>query len=75
MLMQIRPMEKMSRFLIHFWLAVGIATLIYAIYRMALNGWEKEAENLVIPAISFVMWFFRRKLYQRMQQRKNESQE
>jgi hypothetical protein len=66
-------MEKMSRFLIHFWFAVGCATLIYAVFRMVVNGWEKEAQNLVIPAISFVMWYFRRKLYQRMQQRQQEN--
>jgi hypothetical protein len=65
-------MEKMSRFLIHFWMAVGIATLVYAFFRIGINGWEKEAENLVIPAIAFTMWYFRRKLYQRMQKRQND---
>jgi hypothetical protein len=47
--------------------------LIYALFRMYVNGWEKEAQNLVIPAISFVMWYFRKKLYQRMRQRQQEN--
>jgi len=65
-------MDKFTRLLIHFWLAVAIATTIYAVFRISLNGCEKESNNLVIPVIAFVWYYFRKKMYERM--KRNQEQ-
>ena len=66
-------MDKFTRLLIHFWLAVAIATTIYALFRNGLNGFEKESNNLVIPIIAFVWYYFRKKMYERM--KRNQEQQ
>ena len=65
-------MDKFTRLLIHFWLAVAIATTIYAVFRIYLNCFEKESNNLVIPVIAFVWYYFRKKMYERM--KRNQEQ-
>ena len=65
-------MDKFTRLLIHFWLAVAIATTIYAVFRIYLNGFEKESNNLVIPVIAFIWYYFRKKMYERMKRNQDQ---
>jgi hypothetical protein len=53
-------------------LAVAIATTIYAVFRIYLNGFEKESNNLVIPVIAFVWYYFRKKMYERMKRNQDQ---
>ncbi len=59
-------MEKTHKFFVHFWLAVSIASLIYAIFRIAVNGWDAERTNLFIPVVAFCWYLFRRAMYRRL---------
>lgn len=60
-------MEKITKFFIHFWLAVTIASLVYALYMIYSHGWEEGARNLFIPFIAFFWYLFRRSMHKRMQ--------
>ncbi|MCC6600781.1 MAG: hypothetical protein IT223_08915 [Crocinitomicaceae bacterium] len=60
-------MEKITNFFIHFWLAVTVASLIYALYMIYLQGWEEGYRNLFIPFIAFFWYLFRRNMHKRMQ--------
>jgi Flp pilus assembly protein TadB len=59
-------MEKANKFLIHFWLAVAIASTIFAVYMTAAHGWEVGQKYFFVPVISFVWYLFRRMMYKRM---------
>jgi hypothetical protein len=59
-------MQKVSRFFVHFWLAISIASFIYALYRIYLDGWDRGMNNLFIPGIAFVWYLFRRAMDKRM---------
>lgn len=65
------PIEKATPLIIHFWLAVSIATLIYAVYRIWINGWDLESDNLLIPLIAFSWYLFRRAMYRRMKRQQD----
>ncbi|MEN9346737.1 MAG: hypothetical protein RLZZ77_248 [Bacteroidota bacterium] len=51
---------KVNKFIVHFWLAVTIASLIYAFYAVYSQGWELGGKNFVIPVLAF-MWYWMRK--------------
>lgn len=63
----LRPMEKVNKFFIHFWLAVTIASLIYALFMIYNHGWEIGRVNLFVPIIAFVWYLFRRLMHKRME--------
>ncbi|MFN8776027.1 MAG: hypothetical protein ACK5XV_04600 [Flavobacteriales bacterium] len=59
-------MEKTTRFFVHFWLAATLAAFIYAFYRIYLNGWEREKNNLFMAGLVLIWYLFRRAMYRRM---------
>lgn len=65
-------MYQINKFFVHFWLAISIATLIYAFYEVYLVGWEEGSRNFVIPVIAFIWWLFRRAMTKRMERRMRE---
>jgi hypothetical protein len=64
-------MHKLNRFFVHFWLAVSIASLIYALFTIYTTGWENGKANLVIPPIAFMWYLFRRSMSNRMDRNLN----
>lgn len=72
----LRSMEKFNKLVIHFWLAVTIASLIYALVMINNQGWDAASQNLVIPAIAFMWYMFRRSMQKRLErnaQQRNEN--
>jgi hypothetical protein len=65
-------MYQINKFFVHFWLAISIATLIYAFYEVYTLGWEKGSPNFFIPVIAFFWWLFRRAVTKRMERKMRE---
>ncbi len=65
-------MEKTTRFFVHFWLAATIAAFIYSFYRIYLNGWNQEKNNLFMACIVLIWYLFRRMMYLRMKRQSEE---
>jgi bacteriorhodopsin len=53
-------MHRIARFMEHFWLALAIATLLAALWVIAVDGFEKGGQWLFFPAIALAMFFYRR---------------
>ncbi|MDZ4822149.1 MAG: hypothetical protein SH856_01695 [Flavobacteriales bacterium] len=64
-------MEKINRGMEHFWLAVTIASAIYAFYKCFSGGWAVEYMNFIIPIIAFFWFLTRRFMRQRMERSRN----
>jgi hypothetical protein len=60
-------MNNLNKIILIAWAIVVIATFGYAIYLIAVEGWEKGAVNLFIPAIALMWFLFRLGMYRRMQ--------
>jgi hypothetical protein len=60
-------MEKVNKIAIHMWLALTIASLIYALFMINKEGWELAKNNLFIPCIAFVWYLFRRMMQKRLE--------
>lgn len=63
----LRRMEKVNKIAIHMWLALTIASLIYALFMINKEGWDAAKENLFIPCIAFVWYIFRRTMQKRLE--------
>lgn len=59
-------MEKTSRFFVHFWFAATLAAFIYSFYRIALNGWDQEKNNLFMAFVVLLWYLFRRMMYRKL---------
>ncbi len=59
-------MENINRMAVHFWLAVSIASLIYAVVMVYKHGWDEGAPNFFVPVVAFVWYLFRRMMLKRM---------
>lgn len=53
-------MRKLNRFMEHFWLAVAIGTLIWAVWVTAAEGLEAGKRLYFFPFIAVAMFLFRR---------------
>jgi ABC-type polysaccharide/polyol phosphate export permease len=53
-------MNKVARFMEHFWLAVAIGTGIVAIWMVATEGFKNGSQWLFFPAVALGMFMFRR---------------
>jgi hypothetical protein len=53
-------MNKIARFMEHFWLAVAIGTALAAAWVFYTEGFEQGRQWLIFPAIALAMFFFRR---------------
>lgn len=53
-------MNKLARFMEHFWLAVAIGTAIAAIWVTVQNGVQQGMQWWVFPAVALAMFFFRK---------------
>ena len=53
-------MEKLSRIMEHVWLAIAIASLIWAAVEINRIGLEEGKTWLYVPAIATAMFLFRR---------------
>lgn len=67
-------MEQFNRFVIHLWLAISLATLVWAFFRVYQSGWDEAKENFVIPGIAFSWYLFRRAMYKRMKRNQSQNQ-
>lgn len=63
----LRPMERVNKFFVHFWLAVSIASAIYAAVMIYQHGWEEAGMNLFVPVIAFIWYLFRRSMNKRIE--------
>jgi uncharacterized membrane protein len=59
-------MKDISKLIVNSWLIIAIATLVYAIIVISMEGWEKGSPNLFIPFIATSWYLFRRGMYKRM---------
>ncbi|MCU0320065.1 MAG: hypothetical protein MUE88_08305 [Flavobacteriales bacterium] len=53
-------MNKLARFMEHFWLAVAIGTGLVAIWMTVLEPGREALQWWVFPLIALAMFFFRR---------------
>ena len=53
-------MERISRIMEHVWLAIAIASFIWAAVEINRIGWEEGKTWLYVPAIAGAMYVFRR---------------
>jgi hypothetical protein len=53
-------MEKLNRIMEHVWLAIAIASLIWAAVEINRFGWEQGKSWLYVPGIAAAMFMFRR---------------
>jgi len=65
-------MEKVNKFFVHFWLAVSIASAIYAGVMIYQYGWDQGKTNLFVPIIAFIWYLFRRKMNKRIENNMRE---
>ncbi len=56
---------KVAKFFVHFWLALTIASLIYAFYITLNKGWDALV-YFVPTSIAAFQFFVRRKMYHRL---------
>ncbi|MCC6839490.1 MAG: hypothetical protein IT230_04960 [Flavobacteriales bacterium] len=61
-------MERIARFMEVFWLVLAVLSLGWAVYLLAVNGWEQGKVWLLFPAISTAMWGYRRYMRGKMAQ-------
>lgn len=61
-------MEKISRFMEIFWLALAVLTAIWAAYVLRQQGWEAGKTWLLFPAVCGAMYGYRRFMRGRMAQ-------
>ena len=59
-------MQKLARFMEHFWLALTIATALLAAYVWWRFGFAESRQWLLLPAMALAMWLFRRFTRKRM---------
>ncbi|MBK9146449.1 MAG: hypothetical protein IPM12_01365 [Flavobacteriales bacterium] len=52
--------NRITRFMEHFWLAVAIGTFLAAVWVMIAEGGEQGRQWLIYPVIALAMFFFRR---------------
>jgi hypothetical protein len=52
--------NRITRFMEHFWLAVAIGTFVAAVWVMVAEGMDKGRQWLIYPLIALAMFFFRR---------------
>jgi len=52
--------NRLTRFMEHFWLAVAIGTFVASCFVMATDGIELGRKWLIYPVIALAMFFFRR---------------
>lgn len=53
-------MNKIARFMEHFWLAVAIGTGIVAVWMIVAEGFGQGGQWLFFPAVAGAMFVFRR---------------
>jgi hypothetical protein len=51
-------MQKLARFMEHFWLALTIATALLAAYVWWRFGFAESRQWLLLPAMALAMWLF-----------------
>lgn len=61
-------MKKLSRFMEHFWLAVTIATTLWAIYMVATVGLSEGKQWIWFPLVAGGMFGYRRFTRGKMEQ-------
>jgi len=65
-------MQRLNRGMEHFWLAVVIASVIYATWQCFSVGWSEGYRNFFIPVVAFLWYLFRRFMRQRMEKNMND---
>jgi hypothetical protein len=69
-------MNKLARFMEHFWLAVAIGSALAALWVVYQEGWAASGEWWFFPGVALAMFFFRkftRKRLEAMEERRNGS--
>ncbi|HMN04781.1 MAG TPA: hypothetical protein PKD45_03565 [Flavobacteriales bacterium] len=61
-------MEKLARIMEIFWLVLAVISGVWAIYVLAVHGWDKGRVWLLFPAVATAMWGYRRFMRGRMAQ-------
>lgn len=61
-------MEKIARFMEHFWLALALLTALWAGYVLITRGWQVGATWLLFPAVCGAMYGYRRFMRGKMAQ-------
>ena len=61
-------MKKLSRIMEHFWLAITIATAVWALYVMATAGLGQAKQWLWFPLVAAGMYGYRRFMRGKMEQ-------
>ena len=67
-------MNKLARFMEHFWLAVAIGSAMAALWVVVNEGWGASRDWWLFPGVALAMFFFRkftRKRLEAMEQRRN----
>ena len=59
-------MNNLNKIVLIAWAIVVVASLGYAVYMISMEGWDKSANNLFIPGIALMWFFFRFGMYRRM---------
>ncbi len=63
-------MEKMTKIMEKFWLGLTIFTLVFALYFIIVDGFNRGSYYLYLPLIAGTMWFFRRLLRKKLEKTK-----
>ena len=68
-------MYKLHRFMEYFWLIIAVGSLIVVVSMILKNGFKNEVEYLIFPALSGLMYGFRRGFRNRMERIHQEEME
>lgn len=67
-------MNKLARFMEHFWLAVAIGTAIAAGWVIYTEGFDVGRQWLIFPGVALAMFWFRRFTRAKMEAMKEREQ-
>lgn len=59
-------MNKFNKVVLILWAIIVVATFVYALYLISVEGWDKAGVNLFIPGIALMWFLFRLGMYRRM---------
>jgi hypothetical protein len=65
-------MKRLSRFMEHFWLAVAIATTLWALYVLVTEGWGEGRKWIWFPLVAIGMFGYRKFMRGKMEQWERE---
>ncbi len=65
-------LKSVNNFFEKFWLVMGVGTLLYGFYYVAVNGLDGNQKYLLLPLFAFFLFYMRRRMRLSLEKRQKE---